>query len=175
MTRKYNRTLSNGVTVKMKIHATSGRRVIGGVTSINPKSKIEIFFSAPTFPEDEALAQIELDAFIAESAKDMGRETKGTILFGKAKILTYEIPNEKENEAGPLGDDIGRSGEARESGGESRDGTPGATEATGDGIGGEGAHAAAVADNGEVVHETESDSGGIETNGGEAAGVQRTS
>ena len=175
MTRKYNRTLSNGVTVKLKIHATSGRRVIGGITAINPKSKIEIFFSAPTFQEDEAQSQSELDAFIAESAKDMGRETKGTILFGKVKILTYEIPNEKENETSPLGDNNGRSGEARESGGEARDGTPGSTEATGDGIGGEGAHAAAVADNGEIVPATEAHPGGIETDGGEAADVQRTS
>ncbi len=117
MTKKYNRTFSNSVTCRLKITIHSGRIPAQGRFAARteaPSSKIEVAFSADTFPEDAEAVQAECDAFFAECARDVGRLAGGQLTFKAAKIPLYEVPT--QNEAGALDANASATTETRADG-----------------------------------------------------------
>lgn len=90
MTKNYQKRLSNGVGVRLKITATTGRPGVRLQNKRPPESKIECSFSARTEPEDAEKVQGEFNQFVIDSAKDMSRLAGGLLSFQPVPIPVYE-------------------------------------------------------------------------------------
>lgn len=90
MTKNYQKLLSNGVGVRLKITATTGRPGARLQNKRDPDSKMAVSFSARTEPEDAEKAQKEFNQFVIECAKDASRLAGGLLSFEPVPIPVYE-------------------------------------------------------------------------------------
>lgn len=93
MTKKYTRTLFNGVTVKLEFMATTGRE--GNRLVRPPTSQLKCSFSAPTFPEDKERAQAEFESVLKECGRDLCRamnKPPEALTWLAPSIPLYEVP-----------------------------------------------------------------------------------
>lgn len=90
MTKNYQKLLSNGVGVRLKITATTGRPGARLQNKRPAESNMAVSFSARTEPEDAEKIQGEFNQFVIESAKDMSRLAGGLLTFQPVPIPVYE-------------------------------------------------------------------------------------
>lgn len=90
MTKKYETEFSNGVRLKLKITATTGRPGLPGAGHREASSEVSARFSAKTEPEDVQRVQAECDQFLKTCAADASRLAGGILIFEPVPVPTYE-------------------------------------------------------------------------------------
>jgi hypothetical protein len=103
MTRRYQTTFSNGVSVRVKITATTGRPGQSGAIRREPGSEITAEFRGRCEPEEVEQCQAECNAFIQACCIDAGRSAGGIIMFQPVPVPVHEIvkgyPQDADQEA----------------------------------------------------------------------------